>query len=408
MPSALQFTEGHTTAYLYDAAGVKRRVKQVTTTENLLVPMGSTLPVPTDKIAVSTQTDYCSNVIYENGILSRILVDDGYITMSGTTPTYHYYIQDHLGNNRVVFNQNGTIEQTNHYYPFGMTFGEGIDNSDNRYKYNNKELDRMHGLDLYDYGARHYDAAIGRWGVIDPLAEKYYNVSPYAYCMNNPMKYIDPNGMEIYFNSLRYNEFGNPEYYNVSFSELDKKSQEIFYAFASSKVGQKFLQNFIDGKQTFKLDRANSITIKGNGHNYDAVYAFGKGEERIDGNNNVYHVFGENDWNITKTSVLLINKIDIVNQNIYDAAYTFGHEFALHSSNDIDYINKNFRKGSENNLKIEDAIYHPAQDHRNYLEKKNPQYSTFRIFLYYLKGWFGNKMDNAIRKGDEENRNNIE
>jgi len=127
LPSALQFTEGHTTAYLYDAAGVKRRVKQVTTTENLLVPMGSTLPVPTDKIAVSTQTDYCGNVIYENGILSKILVDDGYITMSGTTPTYHYYIQDHQGNNRVVFNQSGTIEQTNHYYPFGMTFGEGID-----------------------------------------------------------------------------------------------------------------------------------------------------------------------------------------------------------------------------------------------------------------------------------------
>jgi RHS repeat-associated protein len=56
------------------------------------------------------------------------------------------------------------IEQTNHYYPFGMTFGEGIDNSDNRYKYNGKELDRMHGLDLYDYGARHYDAVIGRCG----------------------------------------------------------------------------------------------------------------------------------------------------------------------------------------------------------------------------------------------------
>ena len=197
LPSMLQFTEGHTTTYLYDAAGVKRRVKQVTTTENLLVPMGSTLPVPTDKIAVSTQTDYCGNVIYENGILSRILVDDGYITMNGTTPTYHYYIQDHQGNNRVVFNQNGTIEQTNHYYPFGMTFGEGIDNSDNRYKYNGKELDRMHGLDLYDYGARHYDAAIGRWGVIDPLAEKYYSISPYAYCAGNPIRFIDSDGRKI-------------------------------------------------------------------------------------------------------------------------------------------------------------------------------------------------------------------
>ncbi|SHF19808.1 RHS repeat-associated core domain-containing protein [Bacteroides luti] len=157
--------------------------------------MGSMLPVPTDKVAVTTQTDYCGNVIYENGTLSRILFDDGYIMMSGATPTYHYYIQDHQGNNRVVLNQSGTIEQTNHYYPFGMTFGEGTENSDNRYKYNGKELDRMHGLDLYDYGARMQDGI--RFTTIDPLAEKYYSISPYAYCANNPIRFIDPDGCVI-------------------------------------------------------------------------------------------------------------------------------------------------------------------------------------------------------------------
>ncbi len=62
------------------------------------------------------------------------------------------------------------------------------------YKYNGKELDRMHGLDLFDYGARHYDAAIGRWWGVDALAEKYYSISPYAYVGNNPVKYIDPDG----------------------------------------------------------------------------------------------------------------------------------------------------------------------------------------------------------------------
>ena len=198
LPSKLQFTQGHTTEYLYDAAGVKRRVKQITAVPDMFVSMGTIRPVSNDSIKEITQTDYCENVIYENGALSKIFVDGGYITMSGTTPTYHYYIQDHQGNNRVVFNQNGTTEQTNHYYPSGMTFGECIDNSDNRYKYNGKELDRMHGLDLYDYGARHYDAAIGRWGVVDQLAEKKPWLSPYVYCRDNPLNIIDPDGRDEY------------------------------------------------------------------------------------------------------------------------------------------------------------------------------------------------------------------
>jgi RHS repeat-associated protein len=62
------------------------------------------------------------------------------------------------------------------------------------YKYNGKEFDTMHGLNMYDYGARHYDAAIMRWHVPDALAEKYYSISPYAYCANNPVNFIDPDG----------------------------------------------------------------------------------------------------------------------------------------------------------------------------------------------------------------------
>ena len=67
-------------------------------------------------------------------------------------------------------------------------------------KYNGKELDRMHGLDWYDYGTRMYDPVIGRWTAVDPFAEKYYDVSPYVYCHNNPINRYDPNGMDDYFN----------------------------------------------------------------------------------------------------------------------------------------------------------------------------------------------------------------
>ena len=104
---------------------------------------------------------------------------------------YYYYLQDHLGNNRVVVNANGTVEQVNHYYPFGGLFGENTGYDKQPYKYNGKELDRMHGQDWYDYGARHYDAALSRCMCMDPLAEKYYDVSPYAYCGNNPINRID-------------------------------------------------------------------------------------------------------------------------------------------------------------------------------------------------------------------------
>ena len=67
------------------------------------------------------------------------------------------------------------------------------------YKYNGKELDRTHGLDWYDYGARNYDATLCQFTTIDPMCEKYYHISPYAYCGNNPINAIDPTGCDSVF-----------------------------------------------------------------------------------------------------------------------------------------------------------------------------------------------------------------
>lgn len=96
------------------------------------------------------------------------------------------------------------MEETNHYYPFGGVFA----NTGNAqpYKYNGKELDAKKGLNWYDYGARMYDAALGRFTTTDPLVEKYYMVSPYTYCVNNPIKYIDPTGM--FYTGYTVNEKG--------------------------------------------------------------------------------------------------------------------------------------------------------------------------------------------------------
>ena len=126
-----------------------------------------------------------------------ILTDEGYVTRGNGVFKYYYYLKDHLGNNRVVMDASGQVVQTTDYYASGLSTTRGTNPEKQPYKYNGKELDRMFGLDTYDYSARMYDPAMGRFMTMDPLAEKYYSISPYAYCNNNPVRFTDPTGMWI-------------------------------------------------------------------------------------------------------------------------------------------------------------------------------------------------------------------
>ena len=83
--------------------------------------------------------------------LTKTLTKTGTGSNATYTPTYHFYMKDHLGSNRVVASTTGEAEQVNHYYPYGSTF-YGETSTDHRFKYCGKELDRMHGLDWYDSG----------------------------------------------------------------------------------------------------------------------------------------------------------------------------------------------------------------------------------------------------------------
>ena len=117
-------------------------------------------------------------------------------TGSTLTQDIHYFHTDHLGSVRAITDNSGSVIEQNAYYPFGNkhTFGTIYAQTTNRFKFNGKEEQTAGNLGLLDYGARMYDANIGRWFVQDPLAEKYYAYSPYNYCVNNPVMFVDPDG----------------------------------------------------------------------------------------------------------------------------------------------------------------------------------------------------------------------
>ncbi|SIT28611.1 RHS repeat domain-containing protein [Chryseobacterium gambrini] len=150
---------------------------------------------------------------------------------------YIYQYKDHLGNTRVSFGKNsaGVLEivDANDYYPFGMNhlksgnsfFGSS---SYKNYKYNGKELQET---GMYDYGARFYMADIGRWGVVDPLAEKYRRHSVYNYAVNNPIRFIDPDGRGVNDIVIKY---GNNESIRLSSVNDIQKLKGIDNSFVKS------------------------------------------------------------------------------------------------------------------------------------------------------------------------------
>ncbi|SHG05326.1 RHS repeat-associated core domain-containing protein, partial [Bacteroides faecichinchillae] len=173
LPSQITLAGSNSIDYEYGADGTKLRTVHKTG-------------------AATLTTDYCGNAVYENGVLRMLLNEAGYVSFPDRK--FHFYLKDHQGNVRVVADKDGNVEETNAYYPFGGTFTSttGVQ----PYKYNGKELDTRNGLNWYDYGARHYDATIGRWHVVDPMSEKNSFMSPYVYSVNNSVNYIDPMGCD--------------------------------------------------------------------------------------------------------------------------------------------------------------------------------------------------------------------
>ncbi len=165
----------------------------------------------------SSVTDYASNVVYRDGSLDRILIPGGYMTDG----SYRFFMTDHLGSIRAVTDASGNVLHTYDYYPYGEDIAESAsavslsaqecssgtlssepENGSSStagaslqpYRFNGKESQEFAGLPYLDYGARYYHPLSSRWTTMDPMAEKYYSVSPYAFCSNNPVNFVDWDG----------------------------------------------------------------------------------------------------------------------------------------------------------------------------------------------------------------------
>ena len=207
-PIRIQFTNANVTKYVYSATGEKLRVIYQTSVypeDAEIVKIGKTKELTPEEINCTETVDYLlgGSLVMRNGKIDKVLFDGGYAQATAVNKTtkdkfaFYYYNQDHLGNNREVVDAKGVVQQVTNYYPFGAPYADATavkGAAVQPYKYNGKELDLMHGLNTYDYGARQYDPILARWDRMDSRCEDFYVVSPYVYANNNPLKFIDPDG----------------------------------------------------------------------------------------------------------------------------------------------------------------------------------------------------------------------
>ena len=177
--------------------------------------------------------------------------DGGYVDLddNGSPTGWNYYVTDHLGSTRMVVGSDNTVRETINYYPFGSEMrmqdpAQMTNDFQHPYRFTGKELDRLNGLNMYDFGARWYDVAgVPMWTSVDPLAEKYYNVSPYVYCNNNPVMFIDPDGR------------ASGDYYNTSGKQIgtDGLDDDKKYMVLDSEE-----QKLVKAQETTSLDDLSS------------------------------------------------------------------------------------------------------------------------------------------------------
>ena len=178
----------------------------------------------------------------------------------GMQPYYH--ITDHLGSIRVITDKNGTVQEQNDYYPYGGRHTSGNTYAalpGNNHKFNGKEEQTTANIDYLDYGARMYDNVTGRWGTPDPLAEKYKSMSPYNYCLNNPVMFVDPDGREVYI--YFKNKQGKQEYFKYYGQEMNSPHPNQFVNDVITALNYNIKNGGGDPSRTAVYNRSIKIAI---------------------------------------------------------------------------------------------------------------------------------------------------
>jgi RHS repeat-associated protein len=261
LPDIIQFSNGNQIKNTYDAGGRKLRTDYFTCLTTIT-------PIEETKVG---DWSYQPNIIDQSGTIyvdnKEYDIGKEYVNVAGNTfvyidkyslgkvhntegyaddflnprnsTRYNFFRRDHLGNVREVWKaartnysgiESASTVQCIQYYPSGLPWASsGIDNLNTQpYKYNGKEFVEMHGYDTYDYGARGYNPSYGRFTTFDPLAEKDYSVSPYAYCGGNPINRLDKDGkiwdtfLDVYFTAYDINEAVHQYYTTGHVSDVTK------------------------------------------------------------------------------------------------------------------------------------------------------------------------------------------
>ena len=221
LPDTIQFANGNLIVHQYDALGNKYSTTYYTRNTPIVVPVGNVVEQLGSEYNKQHYV-YNDNVTYRkltNTLwrIERVENAEGYIGYNIQQNSYlpYYYIKDYLGNVRKTYmgltNTTFQCVQQIQYYPSGLPWNDNYQPSQQPYKYGGKEFVEMHGLDEYDSEARWYYPALMRTTTQDPLAEKYYDISPYAWCANNPVNLVDPDGMSPIYN-INGDLIGTDEY----------------------------------------------------------------------------------------------------------------------------------------------------------------------------------------------------